>query len=85
MPIQFEDIVTEKNVQKYLNSRGIKAQYIKAAKKLLAGDTRSVSFKIRKPKQAKIYQFKINDKFRAYGYKKGLSTRQFFVEEGVSV
>lgn len=35
---------------------------------LLAGYPQKFDFKIREPKEAEIYQFRINQKYRAFGY-----------------
>lgn len=52
----------------YLLSRQIESQYQKAKKMLLNGYPQKFDFKIREPKEAEIYQFRINQKYRAFGY-----------------
>lgn len=53
-------------IESYLVSRGLLKQYKKAKEKILSGDLKSVYFKKRKPKTLNVYQFKINDKYRAF-------------------
>lgn len=50
----------------YLISRGLLKQYKKAKEKILSGDLKSVLFKKRRPKTLNVYQFRINDKYRAF-------------------
>jgi len=60
--IELDDVFT------YLKTRGLLKQYKKAKKTLLSWDTKTVLFKKRKPKTSKIYQFRINKKYRAFWY-----------------
>lgn len=55
-------------VLSYLLSRQLEAQYQKAKRMLLSGFPQKFDFKIREPKDAEIYQFRINQKYRAFGY-----------------
>ncbi|MCH2188782.1 hypothetical protein MK079_03065 [Candidatus Gracilibacteria bacterium] len=49
----------------YLRKRRILRQYNKVVKKLIAGQEKSL--KIRQPKNERIYYFRINKQYRAYG------------------
>ena len=53
-------------IEDYIVSRGLIKQYKKVKEKILSGDLKSVSFKKRKPKTLNVYQFRINDKYRAF-------------------
>lgn len=66
---------------KYLTSRGIDRQYIKAKQRLLSGDTKSVNFKLRYPKGAGIYQFRNNQKYRAYAQFNGSNLEVFRIDD----
>lgn len=52
----------------YINKRNLLKQYKKAKEKILSWDLKSVFFKKRKPKNLNIYQFRINEKFRAFWF-----------------
>jgi len=62
------EIIEHKDVFKYLSSRWILNQYKKAKNYILSGDIGIVDFKLRKPKSEEIFQFRINQKFRAFCY-----------------
>ncbi|MFK7779593.1 MAG: hypothetical protein QM490_00385 [Candidatus Gracilibacteria bacterium] len=53
----------ENNLKKY----NILKQYLKAKNYILDGNTYIVDLKIRKPKISKIYYFRINKQYRAWG------------------
>ncbi len=53
---------------RYLKSRNLILAYKKAKEILLLGDKKRVEFKLRKPKNNQIYQFRITRKYRAFGY-----------------
>jgi len=55
-------------INDYLTSRWLLKQYKKAKEKILSGDLKSVLFKKRKPKTLNVYQFRINDKYRAFWF-----------------
>lgn len=52
----------------YLYSRGLVNQYKKAKEYILQWYFNKVDFKLRQPKQNWIYQFRINQKYRAFWY-----------------
>ena len=62
------DIILEENreILLYLESRQILAQYKKAKKMLLEGYGQKYDFKRRQPKSEEIYQFRINQQYRAF-------------------
>ena len=60
--IEFDEAVN------YLNQHQITSQYLKAVKYLLAGLIKSVDFKKRQPKSAKIWSFRVSKKYRAFCY-----------------
>ena len=61
-------VLEEKGVRKYLESRGIINRYRKAKKSFENGSYQQVHFKKRQPKQLGEFQFRITDKYRAFGY-----------------
>ena len=65
---EIKRIIEQKKVVNYLIRRNLVRQYQKQKDLLLAGGTKQVDFKIRKPNKDDIYQFRINKKFRAFGY-----------------
>lgn len=65
---KIENIYETGKVRDYLNSRQIIDQYKKAKKLLLSGYPQKFDFKIRKPISEDIYQFRINQKYRAFWY-----------------
>lgn len=64
------DGITEEglDILEYLNSRQILSQYKKAKAMLIGGFAQKYDLKLRKPKNAGIYQFRINQKYRAFGF-----------------
>ncbi len=61
-----DDILESKEVVEYLTKRNILEPYKKARSFLLAGFPQKFDFKLRKPKTAQVYQFRINQKYRAF-------------------
>ena len=61
-------IIETEEVFEYLKSRQLLNQYKKSKTILLSWDLKTVSFKKRKPKTSKIYQFRLNHKFRVFWY-----------------
>ena len=61
-------IVEHEDIKLLLESTNLKKQYLKAKKSILWWDIKSVNFKKRKPKTLKIYQFRINKKYRAFWF-----------------
>ena len=66
--MKISKILELKDVERYLISRGIVKQYQKAKKLVISWDLQSVGFKKRKPKTLKVYQFRINQKYRAFWF-----------------
>jgi len=62
-----EKILETKDVLAYLNKRNLLQQYKKSKKYILLWLKKQVDFKLRNPKKLKIYYFRINKQFRAYG------------------
>ncbi|MDD5213619.1 MAG: hypothetical protein PHG82_04305 [Candidatus Gracilibacteria bacterium] len=69
--MRFKEIIEHKDVVPYIISRNLLEQYKKAKSYLLDGLFDKVDFKIRKPKNDKVYQFRINQKYRAYCFIEG--------------
>lgn len=63
-----EKILELKDIFEYLENHNILKQYKKAKEKILSWDLKSVYFKKRKPKILNVYQFRINDKYRAFWF-----------------
>lgn len=61
-------ILEIKGILEYLEKRNLVNQYKKAKTFILEWKLDLVDFKKRKPKTSKIYQFKINYKYRVFGY-----------------
>ncbi|EKD65867.1 MAG: hypothetical protein ACD_49C00078G0006 [uncultured bacterium (gcode 4)] len=63
------DIILELDeIEIYIKSRNLLSQYKKAKSKILSWDLKSVLFKKREPKTLNVYQFRINDKYRAFWF-----------------
>ncbi|EKD65968.1 MAG: hypothetical protein ACD_49C00072G0005 [uncultured bacterium (gcode 4)] len=58
-------IEEEDYILNYLIERNLLNQYKKVKKFLLIWNSRQVDFKLKKPKSAQIYYFRINQQFRA--------------------
>ena len=65
----------------YLKTRGLEKQFKKAKEKLLSGDAKSVDLKLRWPKEDQIYQFRISQKYRAYGKFYGSTLRVVRIDD----
>jgi len=61
-------IIEFKWIYEYLKKRNLLKQYLKSKKYILDWNLEVVFFKKRKPKTSKIFQFRINQKYRAFGY-----------------
>ncbi len=61
-------VVELHEVFEYLKKRGLIKQYKKAKNYILNWGLETVLFKKRKPRTSKIYQFRINSKYRAFWY-----------------
>jgi len=59
-------ILEEKHILDFLIKRWLVKQYKKSKEKILYWYFSWVDFKIRQPKQDKVYSFRINKQFRAY-------------------
>ncbi len=66
--IRIDAIREAPNVLEYLRSRGIIEQYQKTKQMLIGGFPQKYDFKLRQPKNSGIYQFRINQKYRAFGF-----------------
>lgn len=66
MPFEISRVIIEKQEVKYLEQRQLIKSYKKQKNLILKGNTDSVDFKLRKPKQEQIYSFRLNKKFRAF-------------------
>ena len=66
-------ILEEKEVRKYLERRNIISQYRKVKKNFEEGSYQQIHFKKRQPKQFGEFQFRITDKYWAFGYFKDQS------------
>ena len=64
-------ILEDREIEKYLLSRNLLKQYLKAKKDVLEGRFKKADFKKRQPKNQDVYYFRINQKFRAIGYFEG--------------
>lgn len=65
---EFTSVIEHKSIVKYLLDRNLLKQYQKSKKYLLLWNLEQINFKLRQPKQDKIYYFKINKQFRALCY-----------------
>ena len=61
-------IIEHKNVWNYIISHNLLKQYKKAKDLLLNWNLISVDFRKRRPYKSEKYYFKINNKYRAFGY-----------------
>ena len=61
-------VFEEDGVVDYIKKRGLERPYLKAKKYLELGYFRNVDLRKRKPKEAGIYYFKVDKKYRAIGY-----------------
>ena len=67
-PLEIVEVLEFDKAVKYLKTRGLVSSYKKAKTILLSGDLKRIEFKLRKPKNHQIYQFRITKKYRAFGY-----------------
>ncbi len=66
-------IIEKKSVIHYLEKRHLIKQYIKAKSYIASGHFQQANLKLRQPKEAGIYSFRINKQFPALAiYKKGV-------------
>lgn len=77
----FEKVEEEESIYKYLLQRNLLKQYLKSKEYLLLWNLQQIDFRIRKPKQNKIYYFKVNDKYRAYCYIEWMVLRVFKIDD----
>ena len=63
-----EKVIEIEWILDYLQKRNLVKQYKKSKNYVLWWHLSSVYFKKRKPYTSKIYQFRINDKYRAFWY-----------------
>lgn len=61
-------VIILKECLEYLENRELVKQYIKAKDFILSWNLGLVKFKKRKPKTSRIFQFRINKKYRAFWY-----------------
>jgi len=64
-------IFITKKVEIYLGKRNLHKKFKKCLLDLKDGNLKKVDFKKRKPKSDNIFQFRIDKKFRAFGYLQG--------------
>ena len=62
------NILEHKNIWNYIISHNLLKQYKKAKQLILNWKLQSVDFKKRRPYKSEKYYFKINNKYRAFGY-----------------
>lgn len=77
----FLEILETQTTVNYLESRNLIKAYQKVKKFLLSGNYLQVNFKIRQPKVAKIYYFRINKKYRALAIIKNKSLIVFEIDD----
>ena len=80
------DLILEEGIiiQEYLISRNILDQYMKARFMILAWNMQKFDFKLRKPKNEWVYQFRINQKYRAIWYFRENTERKVFIVTKIS-
>ena len=82
---RIDNIIEESlDIFEYLNSRQILAQYKKAKTMIIRWFAQKYDFKFRKPKNAGIYQFRINQKYRAFGFFEEEDGKAIFVVTYIS-
>ena len=67
-------VLEEKGILNYLQKRQLLKQYQQAKRNLQAGRFQQISLKKRQPKSFQGLQFRITQKYRAYGYFKDPET-----------
>jgi hypothetical protein len=72
------------DILEYLSSRQILSQYKKAKNMLIGWLVQKYDLKLRKPKNEWIYQFRINQKYRAFGFFKEENEKTLFVVTHIS-
>ncbi|PID84466.1 hypothetical protein CSB09_00905 [Candidatus Gracilibacteria bacterium] len=65
--MEFKEIIESEGVVRFLKRKQMIKSYLKAKYFLEKGFLQNVDFKIRQPKQAGIYYFRINKQYRALG------------------
>jgi len=66
--MKINTIVEHKKVAQYILEHNLLSQYKKSKQYLLDWLLKSIYFKLREPKSKWIYQFRINNKYRAFWY-----------------
>lgn len=82
--IKIDAIFESKEIVEYLIKRNILEQYKKAREMMLQGHFQKFDFKLRKPKLAQVYQFRINQKYRAFGIFREENEKIFFLVTKIS-
>ncbi len=65
--LEIKKIYEKPWILEFLEKRNLTSQYIKSAKNIVNWYFWKQDFKIRQPKKNKIYSFRINKKYRAFG------------------
>lgn len=65
--MKIENIIINKKSIDFLESRWLETQYKKAKEWILQWNFKQVDFKLRNPKKEKVYYFRINKQYRAWG------------------
>ena len=60
-------ILETDDIIEYLTARNLLKQYQKSKRLILSWNGSSADLKLRKPKEARIWSFRVNKQFRAYG------------------
>lgn len=66
--MNIKKILIDTKTIEYLEKRNLWKQFKKAKNLLLNWYFKSVDFKLKKPKEARVYYFRINKQFRAIGF-----------------
>lgn len=81
---KIDEIRELKDIFDYLQSRNILDQYVKAKKMISSGYLQKFDFKLRQPKISQVYQFRINQKYRAFGTFREENDKTVFVVTQIS-
>jgi len=75
------EVLVPKKLVKFLEARNLLGQFRKAVNYIKSGKFETVKLKIRQPKKDRIYYFRINKQYRAFGYLDGDKFKIFKIDD----
>ena len=79
--MKIREIIERKDVSENIERFGILKQYKKCKQLIVSGFLKSVDLKIQKPRQDRVYQFRITKKYRAFCVLEGKTLRVMKIDK----